>query len=56
MAKEVKMSLEDYREQIIKACYLDAKDPIAQRKKTFDSVSKIEKKLSKMEIERIHMT
>lgn len=55
MAKEAKLSLKEYREQIIKACYLDFKDPIAQRKKTFAGVSKIEKKLSNMQIERVHV-
>ena len=55
MAKEAKLSLKEYREQIIKACYLDFKDPIAQWKKTFTGVAKIEKKLSDMQIERVHV-
>jgi aminopeptidase len=36
MADEANMSLEDYRQEIIKACYLDFEDPIAEWKKTVE--------------------
>jgi len=56
MAKEAKMSLKAYREQIIKACYLDYKDPIEQWKKTFKNTNKIKNWLDKMKIEYVHVT
>ena len=43
MADEAKMSLEEYRQEIIKACYLDKEDPIAERKKNIRSNRKNKK-------------
>lgn len=55
MAQEAGMSLEEYRNEIIKACYLDADDPIAERKKTFEATEKIKKALDDLPIEWIHV-
>jgi len=55
MAKEAKLSLKEYRNQIIKACYLDYKDPVAQRDKTSKHIQKIQKWLDKMKIEYVHV-
>ncbi len=55
MADEVNMSLEDYRKQIIKACYLDFEDPIAERKKTFEQMKKIKTILDDLKIEWVHV-
>lgn len=55
MADEVNMSLEDYRKQIIKACYLDFEDPIAERKKTFEQMKKIKTTLDDLKIEWVHV-
>lgn len=56
MAKEAKMSLKEYRNQIIKACYLDYDDPVAQRKKTIKNIHRIKNWLDKMKIEYVHVT
>jgi len=56
MAKEAKLSLKEYRNQIIKACYLDYKDPVVQWNKTSKYIEKIQKWLDKMKIEYIHVT
>ena len=55
MADEVGMSLEEYRNQIIKACYLDYDDPIAERKKTFKNTEEIKNKLNALKIEYVHV-
>ena len=55
MAKEAWMKIEDYRKQIINACYLDQKDPIKKWKDIFVKIRTIKNKLDKMKIERIHI-
>jgi aminopeptidase len=40
MAEEVGMTEEEYRGEIIKACYLDAEDPIAEWKRCFELIEK----------------
>ncbi len=56
MAKEARMSLKEYWGQIIKACFLDKKDPIAEWKKVFKMVEKAQDKLNSMPIEKLHIT
>ena len=55
MADEAGMSLEEYRNEIIKACYLDADDPIAERKNTTDTIETIKAKLNALPIEEVHI-
>lgn len=55
MAKEAKMSLESYWKEIIKACFLDKKDPIKEWKKVCAMIGKAESKLSSMPIEKLHV-
>jgi len=55
MAQEAGMSLEEYRNEIIRACYLDKEDPIAERKKITSAIEEIKKKLDKLDIERVHV-
>lgn len=55
MADEAKMSLEEYRNEIIKACYLDKDDPIAEWKKTEANISIIKNKLNNLPIEYVHV-
>lgn len=55
MADEAGMSLETYREEIIKACYLDYDDPIAERKKTLATIEEIKDKLNALPIEWVHI-
>lgn len=53
MAKEAGLSLESYWKEIIKACYLDKKDPIGEWKKNTKTIEDIRKKLSDMKIEKL---
>lgn len=55
MAQEAGMSIEEYRNEIIKACYLDKEDPIAERKNTITSIEAIKQKLDGLKIERVHV-
>jgi aminopeptidase len=50
-AKEVGLSLEEYWDQIIKACFLDQSDPVAEWKKLFAFQVEIKEKLNALEID-----
>ncbi len=56
MADEAGMSLEDYWQEIIKACYLDLDDPIAEWRKTFTEIETIKNRLTALSIEYVHVT
>ncbi len=55
-AAEVGMTSKQYWNEIIKACYLDAKDPIKEWGRIDKTVQKTAAKLTEMEIESLHMT
>jgi aminopeptidase len=56
MAKEAGLSLEEYWEQIIDACYLDKPDPIAEWRKISAEVERVAKKLTDLQIKDLHVT
>jgi aminopeptidase len=55
MAKEAGISLKEYWDQIIKACFLDEADPVAQWKKASKEVERVAKNLSLLPINTMHM-
>ncbi|MBU6388907.1 aminopeptidase [Patescibacteria group bacterium] len=55
MAKDAKMTLEEYWQEIIVACYLDQPDPIAAWRKTFTEIKRIQSALNKLEIDYLHL-
>ena len=55
MAKEANMSLEEYRQQIIQACFLDKEDPISERKGVFEQQKNIKARLDALRIESLHI-
>lgn len=55
MAKEARMSLKEYWDQIIKACFLDKANPIKEWKKTYVKLEEYRKKLNGMPIEKLHV-
>lgn len=55
MAAEVEMTIEEYRDQIIKACYLDYDDPISQRKQLNTQLEQVRWWLSDLPIEKLHV-
>lgn len=50
-AAEVGLSLQDYWQQIIKACYLDFEDPVTEWKKLINEQNKIKQKLNALRID-----
>ena len=55
MAKEAGLSEKVYWDQIIKACFLDKADPIAEWKKTTKEVQRVAKKLTDLQIKDFHI-
>lgn len=52
-ADEVGLSMEDYWDQIIKACYLDKADPVAEWQKIAQFQDRVKKALDEMQIEYV---
>ena len=55
MAKEANLSLEAYWQEIIKACYLDKNNPVAEWRKIFKRNKEVMKKLNDMRIIKVHV-
>ena len=55
MAKEAKMPLKKYWEQIINACFLDENDPIAEWKKIYKKIDSYRAKLNRMPIVKLNI-
>lgn len=55
MAAEAGMSLQEYWEQIVHACFLDAEDPIARWREVGERVSRTREWLDSLAIERLHV-
>ncbi|KUK79227.1 MAG: Thermophilic metalloprotease (M29) superfamily [Microgenomates bacterium 39_7] len=54
-ADVVGLSLEEYWQQIIQACFLDEDDPISRWKEVHQLQKEIKRKLNQMQIEKIHL-
>ncbi len=54
-AKEARMSLKAYWQQIIKACFLDKPDPIKEWKNLYKNLEKTRVKLNALFIEKLHV-
>ena len=55
MAAEVGCSEEDYRQQIIEACFLDAPDPKQQRRDLFAQLQQASDYLDQLPIQTVHL-
>lgn len=55
MADEAGLSLEDYWEQIIEACYLRDEDPVATWRKVQMQIEEIKDKLDALQIDHLHV-
>jgi aminopeptidase len=56
MADEADMSLEEYWDQIIKACYLDSTDPLAKWTAAWEEISRVRDRLNALPIESFRIT
>ena len=55
MAKEAWLSLEEYRNQIIDACFLNEPDPVKKRKEVNSEIHRVKDKLNEMKLEYVHV-
>jgi aminopeptidase len=55
LAKQAKLPLARYADQVIKACYLDRKDPVAAWEETYRDALAVKKWLNRMTIARLHI-
>ncbi len=55
MAKEAGISLEEYWEVIIKACYLDRDNPIEEWKRIMQEIDRVKNTLNDLKIEKVHV-
>jgi aminopeptidase len=55
MAAEAQLSLEEYWQQIIHACFLDEQDPIARWREVGRQLDETRERLDALEIERVHV-
>lgn len=55
MAKDAGLSLEEYWNEIIKACFLDEADPIAKWRDVFKQTEDIRGKLNALDVEWLHV-
>jgi len=54
-AKHAKLTIEEYSEQIVKACFLNHTDPVAEWENIFKEAQRIKKWLNSMEIKTLHV-
>ncbi|MCS7093218.1 MAG: aminopeptidase [Patescibacteria group bacterium] len=55
MAKEAGLSLKDFWQEIINACFLDFEDPLKRWQEVFSQIEKIRQKLNQLPIDKIHL-
>jgi len=55
LAEKANMSIENYTKQIIKACYLNKKDPVQEWKDLFQKAIKLKRWLNRMDVEYYHV-
>jgi aminopeptidase len=55
LAKHAGMGIDDYAAQIVKACFLNSKDPLAQWKEIYEEVKQIKKGLSSLKVLQYHV-
>ena len=55
MAKEANLSEEEYRDQIVKACFLDEEDPVKKWKEINAMIQQKRDTLNDMKIQYVHV-
>jgi aminopeptidase len=55
MANEAGLSLEEYRNQIISACFLDEPNPIKKWKEVFLEIGRVKDRLNELKLEYVHV-
>ena len=55
LAEHAGLSLEEYKQQVVKACYLDADDPIAEWERIWKETGRIKESLDRLDIRRLRI-
>jgi aminopeptidase len=55
LARQAKLPMARYADQVIRACYLDRKDPVAEWEETYRNALEVKRWLGRMAIERLHV-
>jgi len=55
LARQAKMTLKQYTDQIVKACFLDRTDPVREWKEVHNHVGTIKKWLNSLKVSRFHI-
>jgi len=55
LARQAKMTIQQYTAQVIKGCYLDKADPVAQWKNIHHEITTIKRRLSLLAVKYFHM-
>ncbi len=55
LAKQAKLTLEEYTHQVIKACYLDQPDPVKAWETVYNDAMDIKKWMNSMDVEHYHV-
>jgi len=55
MAKESGLTIKEFWDEIINACYLGSEDPIPTWKRTFEQINELKNKLNKLPVDTYHM-
>ena len=55
LAEEAGLSMERYEEQVVKACYLDRRDPVQEWKQIHGRAKAIKSRLNRLKVERLHI-
>lgn len=55
LADQAQMTLPEYTQEVVRACYLDDEDPVARWQETMDSMDRVKQTLTDMQIEYLHV-
>ncbi len=55
LAKQARLSMKQYTDQVIKACYLDSDDPLREWKTIYKSAGAIKKWINNMDVKHYHV-
>lgn len=55
LAAQAQLTLVEYSDQIIKACWLHRRDPVAQWKQVYENAREVKKWLNGLDIEKLHV-
>jgi len=55
LARHARMSMKAYEEQVVRACFLNRRDPVAQWQEVWKRAQRIKAKLNRLSVDRFHI-